>query len=713
MGLLIWPDEKVAHSMTGKAPRTRGAKKTKRSADGIKPGGPPSTMLQNLPAALYRCRADEEMTLVFVSPGIEAICGLTPEDLCAPGKASRLSLTHPDERIELLRRWRIAKEGRSPFRHVYRIQRPDGDLRWIEDRATLIEENGEAFFDGLMLDVTQSKHHEQALVGAKMKADEASQAKSAFLATMSHEIRTPLNGMIGMAALLAKTDTSPRQRQFIDLLSSSAEALLTLVNDILDFSKIEAGHLELEDTDYDPTALVCRAVEMLAPRAHAKNIEIGAYVDPKLPGHLHGDPGRLRQILLNLAGNAIKFTEHGGIAVELLTHRAGKGKELLVLRVRDTGIGIAPGDVPRLFRRFAQLDSSANRRYGGTGLGLSICKELVELMGGDIAVESVLDNGSLFEVRLPLATADAKKTRKRIKIGTGRTAIVADGNPVSREVLTHNLSSAGFAVETVDSAAALQGWLADQGPTMTEGLIVISDNLEDRLAIDFARALRNDGTFAAASLVLCATGPAELDREAAKVSPFDGHLVKPVTPASVAACLTALQPAAAASETPSSRIEQPRDDTGGQGLKVLIVEDNEINQLLTVNMLESEGIASKVAANGKEALKILAAESFDLVLMDIQMPVMDGFEATREVRKLPSPISDIPIIALTANAISGDRERCLEGGMNDYIAKPIEPTHMAEKIRDWCGRSAKREGAEPLKALIGILDDLAQRSSNA
>jgi PAS domain S-box-containing protein len=699
--------------MSDKPTRPRRAKKVKRSAKGLEPGGPPSALFQNLPAGLYRCRADEEMTLVFVSPGIEALCGLPPEDLGASGKASRLSLAHPDDRIELLRRWRAAMKGRSPFHHVYRIQCPDGETRWVEDRAARIEEGGKTFFDGLMLDVTRSKHHEQALLGAKVKADEASQAKSAFLATMSHEIRTPLNGMIGMAALLAKTDTSPRQRQFIDLLSSSAEALLTLVNDILDFSKIEAGHLELEETDYDPLALICRTVEMLAPRAHAKNIEIGAYLDPQVPDLLHGDPARMRQILLNLAGNAIKFTEHGGIAVELVSGPRGKRKQQLVLRVRDTGIGIAPEDVPRLFQRFAQLDSSASRRFGGTGLGLAICKELVELMGGEITVESVLNEGSLFEVRLPMTPGDDKKRVKRAEDGAGRKAVVADGNPVSRDMLTRNLSSVGFSLASVASATELQAWLTDQRRSMKAGLVVISDNLEDGLAVDLARELRESEHLAEATLIRCTTAPADANDVAAKDAPFDGHLVKPVTPASVAACLAALGPGASTTAELVGRAERPRGVEEREQLKVLIVEDNEINQLLTVNMLESEGIASKIAANGKEALKNLATESFDLVLMDIQMPVMDGFEATREIRKLVAPLRDIPIIALTANAISGDRERCLEGGMNDYIAKPIDPTQMAEKIRDWCGRSAQGETAKPLRDLIEILDNLARRPSNA
>jgi len=671
------------------------------------------------------------MTPVFMSSGIEAICGRPAKDFIESGTATQLSIVHPEDREGLLRFWREAVNAGSPLRHVYRIERPDGAVRWIEDRAEVIVEGAATFLDGIMLDVTEGKLHEAALVGAKVKADEASQAKSAFLATMSHEIRTPLNGMIGMAALLAKTETNPQQQKFVELLASSAEALLALVNDILDFSKIEAGHLELQESDYDPAALVCRVIEMLAPRAHAKNIEIGAYIDPREPRRVHGDPGRVRQILLNLVGNAIKFTDQGGISVELMTRRAGKAGALLVLRVRDTGIGIAPENVPRLFQRFAQLDSGANRRFGGSGLGLAICKELVELMGGEMAVESTLGDGSVFEARLPLAEAAGTAESLQAELGAGRIAVIADGDPICRELLERNLSAIGFQTHAFDTANALQDRSTRGSSAIAADLVVISDNLEDRAAEDLARALHGDDGLSAAKFVLCSTTPSNLSGGATEGDDFDLCLTKPVTPASVEACVVALWPGsvpAPAAALPRS-VETPRHRFGDRPLRVLIVEDNEINQLLTINMLEGEGIPSKVAVNGEEALRMLAAERFDLVLMDIQMPVMDGFEATRAIRQLSPPLCDLPIIALTANAMSGDRERCLEGGMNDYIAKPIEPDQLAEKILDWCGRhdeedagsrrgrattaaphhgaqSAPHPDEEPLQALMRILEDL-------
>jgi PAS domain S-box-containing protein len=629
--------------MSDKAAGPEGVENQQGSSDLSDGGRLPRSLIENLPLALYRCRADQEMMPVFMSSGIEAICGRPAKDFIEPGTATRLSIVHPEDRESLLRFWREAVDARSPFRHVYRIECPDGAVRWIEDRAAVIVEGAATFLDGIMLDVTEGKLHEAALVGAKVKADEASQAKSAFLATMSHEIRTPLNGMIGMAALLAKTETNPQQQKFIELLASSAEALLTLVNDILDFSKIEAGHLELQDSDYDPAALVCRVVEMLAPRAHAKNIEIGAFIDPREPRCLHGDPGRVRQILLNLVGNAIKFTEQGGISVELRTRRPRKGQALLVLRVRDTGIGIAPENVPRLFQRFAQLDSGANRRFGGSGLGLAICKELVELMGGEMAVESTLGNGSVFEARLPLAEGAGKAGSAQAKLGAGRIAVIADGNPMSRELLEHNLSAIGFQTHAFDTASALQDRWTRGSSVMAADLVVISDNLEDRVAEDLARVLHDDG-LSAAKFVLCSTAPSNLSGGATEGDDFDLCLTKPVTPASVEACFDALWPSSvpAPAAALQSSVETPRHHLGDKPLRVLIVEDNEINQLLTINMLEGEGIPSKVAVNGEEALRMLAAERFDLVLMDIQMPVMDGFEATRAIRQLPSPLCDLP-----------------------------------------------------------------------
>jgi PAS domain S-box-containing protein len=640
-----------------------------------------SLLVSAAPSVIYSFTASGDFSPTFVGDNITRLFGYQPDDYMKDASFWR-SHVHPDDlfRVES-EQAQLFKMGQE-HKAEYRFCKKDGSYCWVSDDQHLIrDENGQPMeVVGSWSNIDARKAAEQGLV-------EANAAKSAFLANMSHEIRTPMNAIIGLSYLALKTELQPRQRDYVTKIKHSGEHLLGILNDILDFSKVEAGKLEVETIDFDLDKVLENVGSLISEKASAKGLELIFDIDPSVSRHLRGDPLRIGQILINFCNNAVKFTKKGEVVVDAQVIEEGSDSQLIAFSVSDTGIGLTPEQIGRLFQAFQQADGSTARKYGGTGLGLAISKQLAELMGGNVDVTSEPGKGSTFRFTVRLDKASAPLRRPVLQSDLrGRRVLVIDDNAHARSVLSGMLDNFSFVVDEAPSgedAIEMVRKVASSGESYD--IIFVDWQMPGLDGIETGKQILASCDFDTPPHLVMVTAYGREDvLKQAEQSGFENVLIKPVTSSIlfdivVGALGTDVEAAETAPAVSSFDVSSIR------GSRVLLVEDNEINQEVAIGLLEDAELFVDLAENGADAVRMVRENDYDIVLMDMQMPVMDGIEATQVIRS-DAGFQDLPIVAMTANAMAADREKCLKAGMNDHLGKPIDPEQLFGALSHWIKR---------------------------
>lgn len=688
-------------------------------------------LTETLPVAVFQFLEDPmgDRRYLYVGENVKDILGVSASEILKD-RLARWTYTPAEYRVPAQQAVRRAVETRE-FTRIRSCVEFDGRRRWIYACAVPTElPDGSSVWNGFWMDETEAREQAENLRIAKEQAEDATRIKSVFLANMSHEIRTPMNGVIGMLDLLLDTNLSDAQREFAAVAQTSAESLLQLINDILDFSKIEAGKLPLETIPFDLLHEIETVSHWQGIDARSKGLELVVHYPPNYPRHMLGDPTRVRQILTNLVCNAIKFTSRGHVVVDVEITERRAGKCHVHISVSDTGIGLAPDKIDEIFEKFTQADPSTTRQYGGTGLGLTICKLLTELMGGEIGVTSELGKGSTFWISLDLPLAlDQANEVKQLPLSDVRVLFV-DNQSTYKAVLEELLLHEGMRVDSCASGAQalarMREAVAKQDPYR---IAILTPRMQDIDGLQLAGAIKSDRNFCDTLLVMLTAQSSPGDVQSLAQAGFSALLKKPLARDALIGTMRQLYSAMQRGEAPDflsgyqfapARSHDSHAVSPFGGYRILVVDDNIVNQSVVVHMLKKFGSLTEIASDGLQAVAMHGVGHFDLILMDCQMPELDGYQATMRIRenereRAGGMVNDqhndgdkparkhIPIVALTAHALAGDREKCLAAGMDDFLPKPIRPNKLREVLARWL---QMKSGPAPAEEELAVEDDL-------